>query len=109
MGQRLDGHLVQGHVDATGMCTSVSEGRGSREFRISFPSAFSHLVIEKGSVALNGISLTVFNLVRDGFSVAVIPYTLAHTTLGDTKAGEVMNLEFDLIGKYLSRWQQLRC
>jgi riboflavin synthase len=107
LGQRLDGHLVQGHVDATGTCTAISGREGSREFRISFPPAFAHLLIEKGSVALNGISLTVFNLTADAFSVAVIPYTLAHTTMGDLKAAEAVNLEFDLIGKYLSRWRQV--
>lgn len=105
--QRLDGHLVQGHVDATGTCLEVTPREGSTEFRFGFPPEFAALVIEKGSIALNGISLTAFSVTEQTFSVAVIPYTLTHTTMGQLKTGDLVNLEFDLVGKYITRLHRL--
>lgn len=104
--KRLDGHLVQGHVDATGICISSEEKNGSYEFRFRFPKQFSHLIIEKGSIALNGISLTVFKVTEDEFTVAVIPYTYEHTNMHLLQVNDKVNLEFDLIGKYVLRQAQ---
>jgi riboflavin synthase len=104
--KRLDGHLVQGHVDATGICISSEEKNGSYEFRFRFPKQFSHLIIEKGSIALNGISLTVFNVTEDEFTIAVIPYTYEHTNMHLLQVNDKVNLEFDLIGKYVLRQAQ---
>lgn len=106
--QRLDGHLVQGHVDAVGRCLSREDRAGSQEFRIGFPQRFAPLVIEKGSIALNGISLTVFDVTDQAFTVAVIPYTAEHTTMAELQPGAHVNLEFDLVGKYVVRWNQLQ-
>jgi riboflavin synthase len=103
LGGRLDGHLVQGHVDATGTCLSRENRDGSWLFRFSYPPAFAALIIEKGSVCMNGISLTAFNVDRDGFSVAVIPYTFSHTNISDTHPGDRVNIEFDMMGKYVAR------
>jgi riboflavin synthase len=103
MNGRLDGHIVQGHVDATAVCTERKELDGSWEFRFEFPKKFSHLVIEKGSISLNGISLTIFNVKRSRFDIAVIPYTYEHTNVQSIKIGDKVNLEFDMIGKYVSR------
>jgi riboflavin synthase len=100
---RLDGHIVQGHVDATATCTKLHERDGSWEYRFKFPRKFSHLVIEKGSISLNGTSLTIFNVKRDRFDVAIIPYTFQHTNIQSVVPGSTVNLEFDLIGKYVSR------
>lgn len=100
---RLDGHIVQGHVDTTAICTKRHELDGSWEFRFEFPRKFTHLVIEKGSISLNGTSLTVFNVKKDRFDVAIIPYTYQHTSIRTVQAGSVVNLEFDMIGKYVSR------
>jgi riboflavin synthase len=100
---RLDGHFVQGHVDTTGTCEKIEHKNGSWEMRFSFPKNFAPLVIEKGSICLDGISLTVFGAKKKSFSVAIIPYTFEHTNLKNLKAGDVVNLEFDLIGKYLLR------
>lgn len=105
---RLDGHLVQGHVDATGTCLSVTPREGSWEFDIGFPERFAALIIEKGSVSLNGISLTVFNVGRDRFTVAIIPYTYEHTNMHDLKAGDAVNIEFDMVGKYIQRSLSLK-
>lgn len=107
LGARLDGHLVQGHVDVQGVCESVSQEAGSWLYRFVFPASFAHLVIEKGSVCVNGISLTAFGVTRDGFSVAVIPYTYGHTNVGDIGKGDRVNLEFDMLGKYLARFREL--
>lgn len=101
LNDRLDGHLVQGHVDATGTCSKVKEKDGSWEFEISFPSKFSSLVIEKGSVCLNGISLTAFNVKKKKFTVAIIPYTYNNTNIKELKKGDTVNIEFDIIGKYI--------
>lgn len=107
MNGRLDGHLVQGHVDATATCESVSNQDGSWLYTFSYPQQFAHLIIEKGSICLNGISLTVFNLVDNRFSVAIIPYTFAHTNMQHLHAGHTVNIEFDMVGKYLARWKEL--
>jgi len=100
---RLDGHFVQGHVDTTAECTNIRDKDGSWEFSFQFPGLFSHLIIEKGSIAINGISLTAFNVTATGFDVAIIPYTFAHTNMKTLKTGQIVNLEFDLLGKYISR------
>ncbi len=107
MNGRLDGHIVQGHTDCTARCESVTPRDGSWEFRFRYPESFAPLLIEKGSVALNGTSLTVFNVTRDAFTVAIIPYTWEHTNLQQLKAGDTVNIEFDMIGKYVQRLQQL--
>ena len=107
MGGRLDGHIVQGHVDTTGTCTAYTEREGSWEYRIEFPESFAALIIEKGSISLNGISLTIFNVTRNGFTVAIIPYTHEHTTMQSLKQGDAVNLEFDMIGKYVIRSKAL--
>jgi len=100
---RLDGHFVQGHVDTIGWCECIEEKQGSWEFSFSFPKKFAPLVIEKGSIALNGISLTIFDVKKRGFKVAVIPYTYEHTNLKHIKEGDSVNLEFDMLGKYILR------
>jgi riboflavin synthase len=105
---RLDGHLVQGHVDSTGVCTSIEDKDGSWLFTFSFPDSFAQLVIEKGSIAVNGISLTAWNVKNNAFSVAVIPYTMEHTNLRHLKTGDEVNIEFDMIGKYILRFHQLK-
>jgi riboflavin synthase len=103
MNGRLDGHIVQGHVDARATCLQRKDGDGSWEFQFEFPKKFSHLVIEKGSICLNGISLTIFNVKKNRFTIAVIPYTFEHTNIQSIVPGSKPNLEFDLIGKYVSR------
>jgi riboflavin synthase len=108
MNGRLDGHIVQGHVDATATCVSVNDLEGSREFRFRFPASFASLVIEKGSASINGISLTVFNVTRDEFSVAIIPYTLEHTNIQYVFPGTTVNVEFDMVGKYITRYLSLQ-
>jgi riboflavin synthase len=105
---RLDGHIVQGHVDATGTCVGREDKDGSWEFTIAFPRSFAPLIIEKGSISLNGTSLTVFNVSEDRFTVAIIPYTFQHTSIHQLQPGHSVNLEFDLIGKYLQRHLQLQ-
>lgn len=107
MNGRLDGHLVQGHVDSTGTCERIEDQDGSWLFEFSFPGKFAHLVIEKGSIAVNGISLTAWNVKRDRFSVAIIPYTFEHTNLKQLRPGQTVNLEFDMVGKYIHRFQTL--
>lgn len=104
---RLDGHIVQGHVDTVAICASRENRDGSWEYRFSFPGSFAGLIIEKGSVAVNGISLTCFNVSQDSFTVAVIPYTFEHTNLKNLQAGDTVNIEFDMIGKYVQRMQLL--
>ncbi len=103
---RLDGHMVQGHVDCTATCTRITDKNGSWEYH--FDDRFASLVIEKGSVSLNGISLTIFNIKKDGFTVAIIPYTFEHTNMQQLKTGDTVNLEFDVIGKYVNRISQLQ-
>jgi riboflavin synthase len=104
MNGRLDGHIVQGHVDATATCLERTDRNGSWEYRFEFPKKFSHLVIEKGSISLNGISLTIFNVKKSKFDIAVIPYTFEHTNIQSVAPGSLANLEFDLIGKYVTRF-----
>jgi riboflavin synthase len=100
---RLDGHFVQGHVDTTAICEKIKNKDGSHEIEFSFPKKYAALVIEKGSVCVNGISLTAFDVKKDSFRVAIIPYTFEHTNLQYLKEGDTVNLEFDLIGKYILR------
>ena len=107
IGGRLDGHFVQGHIDATGLCRQVDQKSGSTEFTFGFDSKFAALVIEKGSVCVNGISLTAFNVGVDHFTVAIIPYTIEHTNLKFLKQGDSINLEFDVLGKYILRSKEL--
>jgi riboflavin synthase len=103
LGDRLDGHIVQGHVDTVAVCKTMAEKKGSWEYCFEFPKKFAELVIEKGSIAVNGISLTAFNIRKKSFSVAIIPYTFEHTNIKVIKAGIRVNIEFDMIGKYLLR------
>jgi riboflavin synthase len=103
MNGRLDGHIVQGHVDTTADCIDRKDLQGSWEFRFEFPKKFSGLVIEKGSICLNGISLTIFNVKKARFDIAVIPYTFEHTNIQSVNPGSKVNLEFDMIGKYVAR------
>ena len=105
---RLDGHFVQGHVDTTGTCININNCSGSWEILFSFPPNFASLIIEKGSVCVNGISLTCFEVGDTSFRVAVIPYTWQHTNLNRLKEGHKVNLEFDLIGKYILRQKALK-
>jgi riboflavin synthase len=107
MNGRLDGHIVQGHVDATATCVDVREEGGSWRFVFQFPPQFAHLVIEKGSITINGISLTLVDVGINQFSVAIIPFTYEHTNLQVLQAGDTANIEFDIIGKYISRISQL--
>lgn len=99
---RLDGHIVQGHVDATGNILSVSDRQGSWEIQV-FHEPLAGITVPKGSIALNGVSLTVVDSRSDGFSVVVIPYTWEHTNLSSLKSGTVVNLEFDILGKYMQK------
>ncbi|RYZ24685.1 MAG: riboflavin synthase, partial [Chitinophagaceae bacterium] len=103
MNGRLDGHIVQGHVDSTALCLDRQDQSGSTLFTFEIPTAFSQLIIEKGSICLNGISLTIFNVVGSKFSVAVIPYTMENTNIGNVNPGNVVNVEFDVIGKYVQK------
>ena len=108
MNGRLDGHIVQGHVDCTAECIEVFEKAGSWEYRLAFPEKFAALVIEKGSVCVNGISLTAFNVTNNSFSVAIIPYTFEHTNMSSLKKGALVNIEWDMIGKYVNRINSLK-
>ena len=105
---RLDGHVVQGHVDTTATCIQRETKDGSWLYRFNFDEKFAPLVIEKGSISLNGISLTVFNITRNAFSVAIIPYTFNHTNIQTVIEGGLVNIEFDMMGKYIQRNMQLR-
>jgi len=106
METRLDGHIVQGHVDCTGQVTQIRDENGSWEFTISFPSKYRNLLIHKGSVTLNGISLTITELASEALKVAIIPYTYEHTNLQYLKSGDTINIEFDSIGKYIANYMQ---
>ncbi|WP_207492782.1 riboflavin synthase [Aridibaculum aurantiacum] len=108
MNGRLDGHIVQGHVDCTATCIEKLDKTGSWEFTFEFPVQFAALVIEKGSISLNGTSLTIFNVGHNQFTVAIIPYTYEHTSIGQVEVGTEVNLEFDMIGKYVARMNQLK-
>ncbi len=100
---RLDGHIVQGHVDGTGVCESVEEVDGSWYYRFSHSPEQAHLLVDKGSICINGVSLTVVDPTDTGFSVAIIPYTYENTTFQQLQAGMRINLEYDIIGKYVAR------
>jgi riboflavin synthase len=108
MNGRLDGHIVQGHVDTTAVCVERKELDGSWEFSFQFPAEFAHLVIEKGSIAVNGTSLTCFHVGKDRFTIAVIPYTYEHTNIHQVVVGSVVNIEFDILGKYVQRRLELK-
>lgn len=108
MNGRLDGHIVQGHADCTAICIGKHPLEGSWEFRFRFPGSYAPLVIEKGSISVNGISLTVFNVTDTEFTVAIIPYTITHTNLGSLEPGSQVNIEFDIVGKYINRKIQLQ-
>ena len=107
LGDRLDGHLVQGHVDQTAECTQIVELEGSWYFTFSHEN-LGNITVEKGSVCVNGVSLTVVNSQVDSFSVAIIPYTYNHTNFHDFKLGTIVNLEFDILGKYLIKMNQIK-
>ncbi len=102
LGDRLDGHIVQGHVDSTAVCIAKTNEEGSTLFTFQYTST-ENITIEKGSITVNGVSLTVVNTKENEFSVAIIPYTLAHTTFKDLVVGSIVNLEFDVIEKYVTR------
>lgn len=108
MNGRLDGHIVQGHVDTTATCIDRKALDGSWEFRFQFPAQFGALVIEKGSISMNGISLTIFNVSANEFSVAIIPYTFEHTNIKQVKPQNMVNIEFDIVGKYINRIASLK-
>jgi riboflavin synthase len=108
MNGRLDGHIVQGHVDQVGVCLSVHETNGSWSYVFQFQPTREHLIVEKGSICINGISLTAFNVTENSFEVAIIPYTYEHTNLHQVKAGDKVNLEFDIIGKYVARLHSIK-
>ncbi len=103
MNGRIDGHFVQGHVDGTGKCMSKKNANGSFEFTFSFDEKNAALIIEKGSICVNGVSLTAFNVSKNTFTVAIIPYTFHHTNFQNLKEGDTVNLEFDILGKYVQR------
>lgn len=104
---RLDGHLVQGHVDTTGICIKKEELDGSTNFSFSYPEEFAALLIEKGSICINGVSLTAFHCGKNQFTVTIIPYTILHTNFNKMLEGDLVNLEFDVLGKYILRSQQI--
>ncbi|WP_372757054.1 riboflavin synthase [Mariniflexile sp.] len=108
LGERLDGHIVQGHVDQTAVCTNIEEANGSWVFTFNYDTAFNNITIEKGSITINGTSLTVVNSKKDSFSVAIIPYTYENTNFNTFEIGTVVNLEFDVLGKYVSRLLELK-
>jgi riboflavin synthase len=103
LGDRLDGHLVQGHVDQTATCTNIKKEEGSTVFTFNYDEKNNNVTIEKGSITVNGVSLTVVNSKKNEFSVAIIPYTIENTTFKYIELGDYVNLEFDVIGKYVSR------
>ena len=104
MGGRLDGHLVQGHVDDIAKCVDVKVNEGSWIFTFSFNEKFKNLIIEKGSICINGVSLTVFNVTNNSFDVTIIPYTYDNTNFNKINVGDIVNIEYDMIGKYLARF-----
>ncbi|MEC7264149.1 MAG: riboflavin synthase [Bacteroidota bacterium] len=108
LGARLDGHIVQGHVDQTAVCSSVEEKDGSWVFTFTYDASLNNVTIEKGSITVDGVSLTVVDSQKDRFSVAIIPYTYEHTRFHTYKVGTTVNLEFDVVGKYVARLLALR-
>ena len=112
MNGRLDGHIVQGHVDQTATCTATEDANGSTNFTFEYPenpemARHGYFTVDKGSVTVNGVSLTVCNPTANSFQVAIIPYTMEHTNFQDIHVGTVVNIEFDILGKYIARLQQL--
>lgn len=112
MNGRLDGHIVQGHVDQTAVCTDMSDADGSTYFTFRYPydramARRGYFTVDKGSVTVNGVSLTVCNPTEDSFQVAIIPYTRANTNFADIQVGSTVNIEFDILGKYIARLQSL--
>ena len=103
LGARLDGHIVQGHVDQTGVCTEINEKDGSWIFSFEYDASKNNVTIEKGSITIDGVSLTVVDSGKNNFSVAIIPYTYEHTRFHSYTVGHIVNLEFDVIGKYVAR------
>ena len=103
LGDRLDGHIVQGHVDQIGICKAIKEANGSWYYTFDYDPSLNNLTIEKGSITVNGVSLTVVNSMKNEFSVAIIPYTYEHTNFHNFEVGTKVNLEFDVIGKYVSK------
>lgn len=108
LGDRLDGHIVQGHVDQTATCTSIASKNGSWEYRFDYDSSLNNITIEKGSITVNGVSLTVVNSAVNQFSVAIIPYTYEHTNFRMFKLNTIVNLEFDVLGKYVQKLLKLQ-
>lgn len=107
MGSRLDGHIVQGHVDQVGVCEKIVEEDGSWRFSFSYDASTGNTTIEKGSITVDGTSLTVVDATDSGFSVAIIPYTFEHTRFNQYQVGTRVNLEFDVLGKYVARYMNL--
>ena len=108
LGDRLDGHIVQGHIDQAGVCKSVEEANGSWYFTFEYDSKLNNITIEKGSITVNGVSLTVVNSKENEFSVAIIPFTFEHTNFKNVKIGTKINLEFDVVGKYIAKLHSLK-
>jgi len=108
LNDRLDGHIVQGHVDQTAVCTEVKEASGSWYFTFTYDFVKENITVEKGSITVNGVSLTVVNSQKNSFQVAIIPYTYEHTNFHQFKVGTIVNLEFDIIGKYVARLLELQ-
>ena len=108
LGDRLDGHIVQGHVDQIGICKSIENTNGSWRFTFNYDAVLNNITIEKGSITVNGVSLTVVDSKVDEFSVAIIPYTFEHTNFKNFKIGTKINLEFDVIGKYVTKLHSLK-
>ena len=108
MNGRLDGHIVQGHIDTAATCMNTIAKNGSWEYTFEFDKKFATLIIEKGSIAINGISLTIFSAKENSFTVAMIPYTYQHTNMQYLKTGDQANIEFDMIGKYVTRFMELK-
>ncbi len=108
LGSRLDGHLVQGHVDQVAVCTEMSEKNGSHSFTFTYDPSPDFITVQKGSVTIDGVSLTITHSLTNEFGVAIIPYTYTHTLFKNYKVGSVVNLEFDVIGKYVARLLQQR-
>jgi len=108
LNERLDGHIVQGHVDGTGICINNQQKDGSVEFTFQYNPSFAALIIEKGSICVNGVSLTAFNVTENNFTIAIIPYTFEHTNFHLLKTNDTVNLEFDILGKYVARMMALK-
>lgn len=105
---RFDGHIVQGHVDTTASCKTITNLKGSWEFEFEHAISKQNITVEKGSITINGVSLTVVKSTNNSFSVHIIPYTFEHTNFGTLKVGDAVNLEFDIIGKYVSKLMRLK-